>query len=851
MKFKTFLLSISLFFASFMHAAQVTPEEARQIADNILPTSNLIDKTSAYRRAQAANNDGKSLIYIFAGKNNKGYIIIAADDCSHPILGYSLDGEFNEENMPVNMRNWLEGYNREIKYAVENNIQPSAQIKAEWQQYKKAANLNMTDAVSPLITTKWDQSPYYNNLCPYDASYGERAVTGCVATAMAQVMYFWQWPKQGTGYHEYVHERYGKLSANFGATTYDWENMPTMLNTLSTAAQKKAIATLMYHCGVSVDMQYDVSANGGSGAYSISYDGEIQECAEVAMSTYFDYTTKGYDKENYINSKWKKLITDELDNGRPIIYTGVGTLGGHCFVCDGYNDSGYFHFNWGWSGASDGYFLLDALNPSALGAGGGSGGFNEYQTALFVVPNDQVNDEDSYYDLQTYSEIQFEQDTIRYFSDLSITFQLANYGNKNFNGQISCRIYDNEGNYFDEIKSWSGSVNSGKAYTLDCSYEGRAKLVPGKYSVGIYYAEGNTEEWKLAGSEYFNSIKEFVVYYSDYIEPYSEFSLSGTPMTGELLTVTVNVANFSTDYEFNGSLRLCLSDIETGYVVQVINVLDLSQNPLPARTYGEYVFADTVRVEYGTYLLELAYREADDNSWYYAGSTVASNPIKVIVEKAPIKPDKYEDNNTFEKSYELPLNFVSDQTFVSVTDANLHAGDDMDFFKINLEEGYDYYIQTTIVDSKYNDQFTVDAVVAQIDETTGEQGALADNILEEVKKINGGTYCFMIAPFNTGQKGTYAIQVQIRREKPTALNDNRQQMLIYPNPVENYLNIRFENDNNSPKTIRLFDMSGKLISSFTTADDEYHINIETLPKANYMLNITTNKETKTYNIIKQ
>lgn len=850
MKLKAYILSLIIFISCTINAAHVAPEVARQIASNILPSSNMLDKTPAFRKMRAANEATEPLLYIFAGKDGKGYIIIAADDCSHPILGYSNEGVFDEDNLPPNMKNWLEGYNREIKYAVENNIQPSEQIKAEWQLYKKAVNLTMTEAVSPLITTKWDQSPYYNNLCPYDAAYGERAVTGCVATAMAQVMYFWQWPKQGTGYHEYVHERYGKLSANFAATTYDWENMPTSLGAFSTAAQKKAIATLMYHCGVSVDMQYDVSANGGSGAYSISYDGEIEECSEVAMRTYFGYDTRGYDRDNYTASQWKKLITDELDNGHPIIYTGVGTAGGHCFVCDGYNDKGYFHFNWGWSGASDGYFLLNALNPAALGTGGGSGGFNEYQTALFAVPNNQVS-EDSKYDIQTYSEIQLEEDSVWYFNDVKVTFELANYGDKNFSGQVSCRIYDDEGNYFDEIKNWNGMVYSGKAYTFECTYEGRAKLVPGKYSIGLYYAEGSTEEWKLAGTDKYESTKEFVVYYADYIEPYSEFSLSGIPMTGEPLSVTVNVANLSSDYEFNGTLRICLSDIETGYVAQVLDTIDLSGNPLSALTYSEYVFSDTVRVKYGTYLLELAYQEADDQSWYYAGSRVASNPIKVIVENAPLKPDKYENNNAFENSYLLPVNFLSDQTFISVTDANLHSGDDKDFFKINLDQGYNYYILTTIIDGKYNEQFTVDAVVAQIDETTGEQGALADNILSEIEKIDGGTYCFMIAPFNTGQKGTYAIQVQIRRELQTALSDNQQQLTIYPNPVQNELNIKFANGNNSDKTIRLFDLSGQLISSFTTAEDEYQINMQTLPQANYLLTITTDKETNTYNIIKQ
>jgi hypothetical protein len=227
-------------------------------------------------------------------------------------------------------------------------------------------NVSVSTAVSPLVQTKWDQSPYYNNLCPYDNSKGERTVTGCVATAMAQVMNYWEYPKKGTGFHSYNHSKYGTLNANFGSTTYDWANMPNELTSSSSTVQKNAVATLMYHCGVSVDMDYNVSSEGGSGAYVISSRSPVTHCTEYALKTYFGYKTsiQGVQKADYTTTNWKNLLKAELDASRPIVYAGFGD-GGHCFVCDGYDNNDYFHFNWGWGGLYDGYFALNALIPGA------------------------------------------------------------------------------------------------------------------------------------------------------------------------------------------------------------------------------------------------------------------------------------------------------------------------------------------------------------------------------------------------------------------------------------------------------------------------------------------------------
>ena len=251
-----------------------------------------------------------------------------------------------------------------------------------------------------MLTTTWNQAPYYNDLCPYDYEEDARSVTGCAATAMAQLMKYWNWPTQGYGSHSYIpanHPEYGTLSADFGNTIYDWDNMPNALTPESSSAEINAVATLMYHCGVSMEMNYSPH---GSGAYAISYYGQLEYSAENALRDFFGYSPSlngqcrsyryldGDDTptyEVYPYDEWMSMLIDDLDANRPIYYGGQGPDGGHGFIFDGYDNNEFFHVNWGWAGYADGYFTIDALEPAPGGIGGGSYQFNYDQTAIFGV----------------------------------------------------------------------------------------------------------------------------------------------------------------------------------------------------------------------------------------------------------------------------------------------------------------------------------------------------------------------------------------------------------------------------------------------------------------------------------
>ena len=374
MKRFTLLLALVLMVAMPTFAERVTSETARKVASTFLNNNG----TKSVQLTDLSKEAGFPNLYIFNAA--QGFVVMAADDCVQPILGYSLTGRFVAENMPTNVSGWLQGYNDEIQYAIDNKLKATTETAKLWKDLidgnSKAGKA--TVVVDALIQTTWDQDPGYNDLCPYDNNAGQLTVTGCAATAMAQIMRYWEYPSHGVGSNSYTpstHPEYGVQSVNFAQATYDWTAMPLH----SSSAE---IAKLMYHCGVSVNMDYNIGANGGSSAYNTAL--------VPAFKNYFNYKdTATLQWKNYYSGNWTDMLKTELNAGRPIEYNGSGSGGGHAFVCDGYDNSNYFHFNWGWSGSNDGFYSLTNLVPGSGGSGGGSYSFTNNQSAVVgIQPKD-------------------------------------------------------------------------------------------------------------------------------------------------------------------------------------------------------------------------------------------------------------------------------------------------------------------------------------------------------------------------------------------------------------------------------------------------------------------------------
>ena len=342
-------------------AKPVDPAKARSVASRILRGDSL---------AVATLGDD---LYLVRPVEGTGFVLVSADDCVAPVLAYSTDGTFPLDSIPAHVQAWVDGYSADIAWRRSTGEEVPAEVLSLWDGDSPKGTINLQNSVAPMLTTRWNQSPRYNNMCPAD-SYGRHAVTGCVATATAQIMKFWEHPIHGRGTHQYHSANFGTLSVNFD-TLYPWSSMPASLGYGSSSAQVNAVALLMYHVGVAVEMNYGVST---SGAQILESYGAS---SERALKSFFRYSPemRGLKKSNYTPLVWDSIILVEMHYGRPVLYTGFGSDAGHAFVIDGcstnYNTSTglrYFHVNWGWGGSYDAYYTLDALNPGGSGTGGSS-----------------------------------------------------------------------------------------------------------------------------------------------------------------------------------------------------------------------------------------------------------------------------------------------------------------------------------------------------------------------------------------------------------------------------------------------------------------------------------------------
>ncbi len=364
-------------------AAPRTAQEAAEIASRFTSLhqpirakqSSAMGQQMRLAYTQAQTNHTPALYVFNTEKADGGFVIVSADDNTRAILGYADNGTFSEENMPANMRFWLQMYADEIARAAE--IPATTTLTTENIIYP---------SVSPLLgTTVWGQEAPFYNMCP--TLSGVQCVTGCVATAASQIMYHHQYPTRGTGSHSYTWKTGSQtLSADFGNTTYDWANMlPDYSGNNYTMAQANAVATLMSHTGIACDMEYNTSANGGSAT--------ISHKMMTALIRHFGYDTgirvlpKDYMDEN----EMLNLIAQDLQAWHPIFMSGHTTNNeGHAFVCDGMQSNGYIHINWGWDGYYNGYFAISAMNPYGQGTGGAASGqgFTEGVSAFTdIQPN--------------------------------------------------------------------------------------------------------------------------------------------------------------------------------------------------------------------------------------------------------------------------------------------------------------------------------------------------------------------------------------------------------------------------------------------------------------------------------
>lgn len=349
-------------------AAPLTPEAALQRALGDAPRR-VAGNSGSYRLATTRQSNGSDAIYVFTRPASEGFIVAPADDRAPALLGYGETNLTDENgNIAPGMTYWLDQLARQVEYgASHKKSRRIAKARPE------------REAITPLCKTLWDQDTPYNNLCPEDN--GELSVTGCVATAMSQAMKYHNWPETGEGSIAYDWNG-TTLSLDFSGQTFKWSRMLETYTDHADEEQCNAVAELMRAAGYSVEMEYSSYA---SSARSLTI--------APALGNHFRYDKSSLRfiyRDHYSLYDWEEIIYKSLQEDGPVIYDGQSYDGGHSYICDGYSSDGYFHFNWGWGGISDGYFLLDALDPLEQGIGGAAAGFNFMQDAIIGIRPDRT-----------------------------------------------------------------------------------------------------------------------------------------------------------------------------------------------------------------------------------------------------------------------------------------------------------------------------------------------------------------------------------------------------------------------------------------------------------------------------
>ena len=816
---------------------------------------NLIYTYSSREQRTNSSTEASNYFYIF-NANDSGFIAVSADDIVYPILAYSDESTFDPNTVNSSTQKWFQGYADQIRFAIVNNLEATEDIKNQWSNL--LAN-NPSDfekrrgSVSPLISTKWNQGKYYNDLCPYDNSYQERTVTGCVATAMAQVLKYWEYPITGTGFHSYSHSNLGTISSNFANHNYDFSNMPNYIS-----AVNNDVAQLMFDCGVSVEMDYGVSATGGSGAYVISSGSPVTHCTEYALKKYFGFlgTLSGRKKSSYSDANWINLLKKDLDAGQPIIYAGYGSGGGHCFISDGYDNSDYFHFNWGWGGNSDGYFKINALNPGSLGSGGGTGGFNSgHQAILGVVPPSSSLK----YDLSLNKIMTITPTTISYGSSFEVTVNFTNNSNTTFTGDFGAAVFDNNDNFIDFIEIKTGySLQSGYKYSNDLVFSttGMLKMLPGKYWIGVYYRPTGGNWDMVKGTFWYSNYKSITVTNNNSIALYSDLTISGDEYftQGKSGTVKVNIINNSSS-TFKGKYAVSLYNLD-GTFAQTINNYSETDGLPAGYVYSNPLsfFTSEITVNPGTYLLAVQHIIDGSTNWQLTGTGKYLNPILVDVKAPPIQADIYEVNDNASLAYTLNLSFSGKNATVSTTGSNCHEGSDYDFYKVNLASGYNYSLNPRIHDeynSGNNNTYSLDALFSYSLDGGSSWSDVYDDIMPSEIQLSGGkSIIFKVAPYFSGQTGTYLFEIPATRESNLALNTKElYDIKIYPNPVKDFVNI--ESSSCAITKIMVLDLQGREISQHNLNENKFLLPIAEFTPGAYILVISTTKGDFSEKIIKQ
>ncbi len=731
-------------------------------------------------------NSGDDPAYFIFNFHPEGWVIISSDDIAHPVIGYSETGHYSPENSPPAFKGWMRGVSREIRNATKKGIKSSAKNRDAWERLEEPGNLITRRAqgsrsAGPLLQTAWDQNQYYNEQCPADPNApwyaGGHAFAGCVATAMAQVMKYHNYPAQGFGSHSYSHSAYGTLSADFGNTYYDWAAMPN-----SISSSNYEIAKLIYHCGVSVNM--DFGTDGSSGSSSV---------AANSLKKYFKYDDSVFyaQKSDYTAADWINMLKSNLDAGQPVIYGGEGATGGHAFVCDGYQNTDYFHFNMGWSNAGDGYFYLGSITPQT---GSGTYNFTSGQDAVFNIrPSVKPNLSFPYYQGFETGAVPAEWST----SGNRVSISSAQV----YNGSYSLLMGTTNGVGYN-INSATLKINvpeNGhlafrvkRGYSPYSSpYNYQKAVIKSEFGDSVFYTffdendgDNNDIQWQEFSLDLSSWKNEVVKLYFEQFNSDTYNSqwmyIDGVEITGtsaQIPQVSWNVAASSQSVSENAGTATYTARLNTASNENIIIPFTVGGTAIGGGTDHSLVngsitiYANSVSASKTFSIINDTSKESDKTvilTMIKPNNATLGTPSNLTItiedddDDSP-DPDIYESNNTEAAAFNMPLSFSANAATVTPVKTTIHSTSDIDFFTISLPSGYDYTLSSRVHDSNSSGDGKTYTCNVKYSYKTGVWSSAYDTQSPDITVNDGGRVFFKVEPYSSGSMGTYALEISISR----------------------------------------------------------------------------------------
>lgn len=392
---RLFLLLFTLL-PGLLFADNIPQQKAQEIAQQFFAATARTRSASLRMiwdgESHATRSTAHPAYYVFNNESGRGFVIVSGDDRTVPILGYSFDQNFDAESMPSNLRGWMTGLREHVNTLRAQNALPSTRTVKAWHEAVTGPNPSAKPVVV-LETALWDQRDPYNSHLAKPNEW----VTGCPATAIAIIMRYHKWPEKGVGTIPQYRDEIPPITLGH---TYDWDNMPLNYKvSMPTQEQKDQVGILMRDVGAMIRTEY---RGGTAGA---NPEQTLPQLMPIFMR-YNASTIKSYFKKDFNDAKWHQMMQKELQEKRPVLYGGYSSGGGHQFVLDGYAEGNYYHVNWGWSGVSNGYYLLTDMNPPEQGTGGStsSTGFVNKQDAIIGIQPDPSNPGGRDFDLIVYKQ---------------------------------------------------------------------------------------------------------------------------------------------------------------------------------------------------------------------------------------------------------------------------------------------------------------------------------------------------------------------------------------------------------------------------------------------------------------